>query len=176
MEEQMPIVSFGQSNPLIDGRQSERALMIQRGMMLHLEQTGHCALCEFPLSSGRRADILAMDRKGMFTIIEIKSSVEDYRSDSKWPEYRAFCDRFAFATHTHVPADIFPEQEGLFIADQYGAHPMRDLVEEKMAPAARKALTLRFARLAALRLERVSKFSLSAGLDIGDAARSGDSE
>jgi len=41
------------------------------------------SLAEFPLSSGRRADILALDRRGGFTIVEIKSGQADFRSDLK---------------------------------------------------------------------------------------------
>jgi len=160
----MPIVTIGRQNPMIDGRQSETALLVQRGISRFLEDAGMAVLSELSLANGRRADLVGMDRKGLVTIIEIKSSVEDFRVDQKWPEYKDFCDRFAFATAPEVPVEIFPESEGLFVADGFGAHVVRDPVEERMAPSTRKALTLRFARLAARRLDRVTRFSMAEGL------------
>ncbi len=157
----MPIVSIGHSNPLEDGRQSDRALMIQRGMSRHMEALGMVVLSEFSLSSGRRADLIGLDRKGCFVIVEIKSSIEDFRTDNKWPEYAAYCDRFWFATHAGVPAEIFPPDQGLYIADDYGAHVIRDALEDRLPAPTRKALTLRFARQAALRAGRVSEYALS---------------
>ncbi len=164
----MPVVKIAEQNPLIDGRQSESALSIQRGMIRHLEKLGHAVLAEFPLVTGRRADLLTLDRKGFFTLIEIKSSIEDFRVDKKWPEYLPYCDRFAFATSPDVPHEIFPEEEGLFIADGFGAHIFREANEVRIAPASRKALTLRFARLAAQRMERVSRFAQANGYQLPD--------
>jgi len=166
MGSKVPIIKIGKSNPLVDGRQSERAQQIQNGMMRYLYQRNMMALAEFPLVSGRRADLLAVDRKGMITIIEIKSSIEDFRVDNKWPEYKAHCDQFFFATHEQVPNNIFPQEEGLIIADNYGAELIRDAVEEKISAATRKALMLRFARLGANRLEKVTQYGLANGLDI----------
>lgn len=157
----MPLVNIGQSNPLEDGRQSDRALMIQRGMTRHLEALGMAVLSEFTLVHGRRADLIALDRKGCFTIVEIKSSIEDFKADSKWPEYADYCDRFFFATHCGVPQNIFPADQGLCVADDYEAHVIREAVEAKMSGPARRALTLRFARHAALRAGRVSDYALA---------------
>lgn len=161
----MPIISLGRSNPLVDGRQSERAMEIRNGMMRHLAKFNMSALAEISLSNGRRADLLAIDRKGIITIIEIKSSVEDFKVDQKWHEYKDFCDKFTFATHPEVPEDIFPISEGLIVADNFGAEIIRDANVEKIAPATRKAVTLRFARMAAHRLEKVTQYGLANGLD-----------
>lgn len=157
----MPVVQIGGDDPLHDGRQSELALSIQRGMVRHLEALGMAVLSEFPLANGRRADLIALDRKGRFLIVEIKSSIADFQVDRKWPEYAGFCDLFLFATGHHVPPGIFPETEGLYIADDYGAHALREPAETKLAPATRKALTLRFARLAARRAERIAQYTLA---------------
>lgn len=151
----MPILDFSQSSPLSDGRQSERALSIRRGVVRHFQDLGFAMIAELALASGRRADLIGMDRKGKFAIVEIKSSVEDFRVDQKWPEYLAHCDTYYFATHSGVPAEIFPSEEGLIIADNYGAEVVRPSQDYSMAGATRKALTLRFARAAADRLERV---------------------
>jgi len=148
----MPLVSPHKSSPLIDGRQSERAMLVRRGIQRLLSEMRLAAIAELPLASGRRADLIAITPKGEIWIVEIKSSIEDFRVDRKWPEYRAFCDRLFFATHAGVPLAIFPEDCGLFLSDGYGAHIVRDAPEHRLAPARRKALTLQFARAAADRL------------------------
>lgn len=157
----MPIVQIGEQNPLTDGRQSDKAQAIQCGMVRYFENIGYSVLAEFPLANGRRADLLALDRKGCFTIVEIKSSVEDFRADRKWEEYLQYCDYYLFATGPDVPSDIFPANEGLYVADPYGACVIREPVENKMTAPGRKALTLRFARLAARRAQSVSQYAVS---------------
>ena len=148
----MPIVSPLAVNPLADGRQSERAMVIRRGVQRLLAEMGARVLPELSLATGRRADLVALTRKGDIWIIEIKSSVEDFRVDRKWPEYRLFCDRFFFATHPEVPADIFPEECGFILSDGYGAEILRDAPEHRLTAPTRKALTLRMARTGAARL------------------------
>ena len=148
----MPIVSPLAVNPLADGRQSERAMVIRRGVQRLLAEMGARVLPELSLATRRRADLVALTRKGDIWIIEIKSSVEDFRVDRKWPEYRLFCDRFFFATHPEVPASIFPEECGFILSDGYGAEMLRDAPEHRVPPATRKALMLRVARAGAARL------------------------
>lgn len=148
----MPIVSPISTNPLLDGRQSERAMVIRRGVQRLLVQMGAHVLPELSLSSGRRADLVALTRKGDIWIIEIKSSVEDLRVDRKWPEYVLHADRFFFATHPEVPAHIFPEECGFILSDGYGAEIVREAPEHRLAAATRKALMLRIARAGASRL------------------------
>jgi hypothetical protein len=148
----MPLVSPLASNPLLDGRQSERAMIIRRGVQRMLLAMGAHVLPELSLASGRRADLVAMTRKGDIWIIEIKSSVEDFRTDRKWPSYRLHSDRFFFATHPHVPAEIFPEECGFILSDGYGAEILREAPEHRLPGATRKALMLRIARAGAARL------------------------
>jgi hypothetical protein len=85
--------------------------------------------------------------------VEIKSSVEDFRVDRKWPDYRLHCDRLFFATAEHVPLDIFPDDAGLILADGYGAALIREAPEHRLHASTRKSMTLAFARAAALRLQ-----------------------
>lgn len=148
----MPIITPQPLNPLVDGRQSERAMMVRRGVQRLFLQLGHAVLPELSLASGRRADLIALTRGGEFWIVEIKSSIEDFRTDRKWPDYRAHCDRLFFATHPDVPAEIFPEECGFILSDGYGAEILREAPEHKLAGATRKALVLRFARAGASRL------------------------
>jgi len=138
---------------LVDGRQSEQARLIQRGVGRLMVSLGFSVLYEMPLASGRRADLVALSASGDVWIVEIKSSIEDFRVDRKWPDYRLHCDRLFFASHAGVPAEIFPPDAGLIVADGYGAAVLREAPDHRLAPATRKALTLRFAHLAARRIQ-----------------------
>lgn len=148
----MPIVSPILKNPFMDGRQSDRAMLVRRGVQRLLTSMGAHVLPELSLATGRRADLVALTRSGDIWIIEIKSSVEDFRVDRKWPEYRLHSDRFFFATHPEVPAEIFPEECGFILSDGYGAEILREAPEHRMAAATRRAVTMRFARAGAARL------------------------
>src|ERR1035437_8399838 len=64
----------------IDGRQSETALAVGRGTARLLHAHGFCVVSELPLASGRRADLVALDAGGEIWIVEIKSSVADFRA------------------------------------------------------------------------------------------------
>ena len=139
--------------PRPDGRQSATALMIQRGVARLLRAANFAVLPEFTLASGRRADVVGLSDAGEIWIIEIKSSPEDFRSDSKWPEYRDWCDRLFFATAQDVPCEIFPPDTGLIVADAFGAEFHCEAPEHRLAAATRKSMLLLFARAAARRLQ-----------------------
>ncbi len=130
------------------------AALLARGACRALEQFGYVSLVEFPLANGRRADVLALGRKGEVIIIEVKSSVADYRADRKWPSYRDFADRLYFAVTKDFPAALIPEECGLIVADAFGAALLREGAIQPLNPGRRRALTLRFARIAAIRLRR----------------------
>ncbi|MCF6369078.1 MmcB family DNA repair protein [Rhizobium halophilum] len=148
----MAIVNVTDSNPLIDGRQSNRAMMVRRGLQVLLHEMRHASLPELVLPNGRRADLMTISEKGEVWIIEIKTSIEDFRVDRKWPDYRTYCDRLFFATHRDVPLEIFPQDCGLFLSDGYGAHLMREAPEHRLASATRKSVMLNFSRVGARRL------------------------
>jgi hypothetical protein len=137
----------------LDRRQSATALAVSRGTQRLLVTLGLSCIAELPLMSGRRADLVALGGDGEIWIVEIKSSVEDFRADQKWADYRMHCDRLFFATAEHVPLDIFPADAGLILADGYGAELVRDAPEHRLHPATRKSITLAFARAGARRLQ-----------------------
>lgn len=137
----------------VDGRQSETALAVARGTARLLHAHGFCVVSELPLPSGRRADLVALRSSGEIWIVEIKSSVADFRADQKWQDYRLHCDRLFFATAQDVPCDIFPADTGLIVADAFGAAFHGEAPEHKLAAATRKAMLLLVARAAALRLQ-----------------------
>ena len=127
---------------------------IARGVLRLLQQHDYMGVTEMTLANHRRADIAALGPKGDITIIEIKSCAEDFRSDQKWPEYKDFCDHFYFAVGHNFPRELIPGEVGLIVADGFGGAFLRQAPEEKIAAARRKAVTLRFARLAAQRLSQ----------------------
>jgi hypothetical protein len=129
---------------------------VRRGVGRSLRALGLACINELPLPNGRRADVVALSTGGDIWIVEIKSGIEDFRVDSKWPEYREFCDALFFAVAPDFPVDILPGDTGLILADRYGGEIVRQAPEQRLAPARRKSMTLRFARAAALTLQSVA--------------------
>jgi hypothetical protein len=140
----------------VDGRQSETALAVARGTARLLHAHGFSVVSELSLPSGRRADLVALDSGGAIWIVEIKSSVADFRADQKWQDYRAHCDRLYFATCLEVPCEIFPPDTGLIVADAFGAEFKCDAPEHRLPAATRKSMMLMFARAAAQRLQSLA--------------------
>ncbi len=135
-----------------DGRQSPAALDIARGTRRLLLAHGFACLPELSLANGRRADLIALSERGEVWIVEIKSSVEDFRVDSKWPEYREFCDRLWFAVNPQFPIGLLPDDTGHIVADRFGAEFLREAPTHPLAAARRKTLVTRMARVGAFRL------------------------
>ncbi len=142
---------------------------ITLGAMRVLHSLGISVLDEFPLGNGRRADIAGLDRSGRITIVEVKSSRADFRSDRKWPQYLDYCDRFFFAVDPEFPLSLLdepsslPDQTGIIVADQFGGEVLRQAPLRKVGPARRRGETLRFARLAADRLGRAPNAAAQSG-------------
>jgi hypothetical protein len=130
------------------------AALLARGVCRALDRLGYASLVEFPLANRRRADILALGPGGDLIIVEIKTSVADFRADQKWGLYRDFADRFYFAVPDTFPAALIPEDCGLIVADAFAASLIRDGAPNALAPGRRRAVTLRFALAAAARLRR----------------------
>src|SRR5688572_794008 len=158
----------------VDGRQSATALAVARGTSRLLLSLGFSCIAELALASGRRADLVAVGGDGEIWIVEIKSSIADFRADQKWMDYRLHCDRLFFATTTVVPCEIFPPDTGLIVADAFGATIMCEAPEHRLPAATRKSMLLRFGRAAALRLQALadSEWAVSGGL-IPPAKRGG---
>jgi hypothetical protein len=137
------------------GATSELARLLARGVCRALAEHGLATLTEFTLASGRRVDVIGLDRSGLVTIVEIKSSLEDFRSDRKWQEYLEFCDFFFFAVPEGFPRAVLPEDCGLMAADGFGAEILRESLDYGLNGARRKAQSLRFGLAAAERLSRL---------------------
>jgi len=135
---------------------------VTRGAARLLADLGYAPLAEVTLPNGRRADLMALGRRGELVIVEVKSGLEDYRVDRKWHEYLPYCDRFAFAVAPEFPREILPEEPGLIICDGFGGAVLREAPVVPLAGARRKALTIAFGRLAAMRAAGVVVTQLEA--------------
>ena len=124
-----------------------------RGVCRLLRALNVANVKELMLPNGRRADVVGLSPAGDFSIVEVKSSLEDFRVDSKWPEYRDFCDVFYFAVAPDFPRNILPADTGLILADRFGAEIVRPAPGHKLPAARRKVMTIRFARAAAFSLQ-----------------------
>ena len=151
-----PALRHSSPVPPADGRQSPIASGVRRGVRRLFAQLGHVSLPEFTLANGRRADLITLSPAGVLTIVEIKSSVADFRADRKWPHYEDFCDHFYFAVPETVPFHILPEDRGLIVADSFGAAILRQTAHHPLAGARRKAVTLPFGQAAASALHALA--------------------
>jgi hypothetical protein len=131
---------------------AEPAQALARGIARMFGEAGQSCLYEFTLRNGRRADVIALTPAGQFTIVEIKSSVADFRADQKWSDYLPFCDFFYFGVSESFPQDLIPETCGLIVADAYGGLILRDAAETPLNAARRRSLMLRYAQGASRRL------------------------
>ena len=156
---------------------AENSVAIRRAAARLCGQLGWVVLHEVPLPNGRRADILALLPDGRFACIEVKSGPRDFLADSKWPDYRDFCDALYFAVDEDFPRDLLPDDAGLMVACIGGgtcggpgalfAHDadlLREAPAHALKPARRRALTHRFATIAAGRLALLEDPAITASL------------
>ena len=127
-----------QTTALAPQRRPDVTLAICRGACRLMRQTGYTVLPELCLPDGRRADIFAVGPAGNLTIVEVKSSIEDWRVDEKWPDYLAWCDRFYVAVPVDFPQALIPQEAGLIVSDAYGGAILREPPCRPVAAARRK--------------------------------------
>jgi len=118
-------------------------------------ERGDACLREFTLKSGRRVDVIALARDGGITIVEVKSSRQDFLSDSKWPDYPEWADRFYFAVADDFPREMLPDPEtcGIIVTDGFDCFEAQPAPVFKLKAARRAHLTRRLAHVAMRRLE-----------------------
>jgi hypothetical protein len=133
----------------------EITLAVCRGACRLMRHTARSILLEVPLPDGRRADIFAVGPTGELTIVEVKSSIEDWKVDSKWPDYLDWCDLLYVAVPVDFPQALIPEDVGLIVADAYGGEILRHPPRRPVTAARRKSLLVDCARLASERLARL---------------------
>lgn len=152
----MPSLAFPRAGAEIAAACDPLAKGLTRGVCRMLTVLGQTPLCEFTLRTGRRVDVIALDSTGTITIVEVKTSVADFRTDHKWPEYLDYCDYFSFAVPADFPQKILPQECGVMVADNYGAAIASEPPRLALSPARRRSLVLRFAHSTAQRLHRLN--------------------
>jgi len=125
---------------------------VARGVSRLLMQDGFSPILEFTLANGRRLDVAALGGDGTVVGVEIKVAIADLKGDLKWPEYLDFCELFYFAIPPDFPDEHVPAGTGLIVADRYGGAIVRPSPVAQLHASRRKAVTLRFAKVAAERL------------------------
>ncbi|MEB8385741.1 MmcB family DNA repair protein [Rhodobacteraceae bacterium KMM 6894] len=127
--------------------------ILARGVCRHLMTYDFATIEEYVPERGRRVDVMALGPKGELWVVECKSSRADFMTDSKWQGYLTWADRFFWAVDAAFPIEILPEDTGLILADGYGGEIIRMGPEQRLAGARRSAVTRKFARDAARRLQ-----------------------
>ncbi|UTW58664.1 MmcB family DNA repair protein [Kordiimonas sp. SCSIO 12603] len=123
-----------------------------------LVELGYAPVREVVLKNNRRVDILGLNKRGGLVVVEVKSGLSDFRSDTKWQEYLDYCEEFYFAVDQHFPIGVFnestslPDITGIIIADAYGGEVLREAASRKVNAARAKKLIQQMARTAAMRL------------------------
>ncbi len=130
----------------------ERTAAIRRASARLCMAHGWSALHEVSLPNSRRADLLALTPDGRFVCIEVKSGDRDFLSDGKWPDYREYCDTLYFAVDADFAQALLPDDVGIIVAHDGLAEIIRPGAAHPLTGSRRRALLLRFARLAAVRL------------------------
>src|SRR5215469_3358779 len=125
---------------------------VARGVSRLLIQEGFSPILEFSLANGRRLDVAALGADGTVAGVEIKVALADLKTDCKWPDYLEFCELFYFAIPPDFPDEFVPPGTGLIVADRYGGAIVRPAPPAVLHASRRKAVTLRFAKVAAERL------------------------
>ena len=128
---------------------------IARGVCRLLRSHDFACLDEVVPAPGLRVDVMALGPRGEIWVVECKSTRADYASDRKWQGYLEWCDRFFWAVPPDFPAEILPvggaDGAGLILADDYAGEIVTMAADTPLAGARRKSMTLKFARMAALR-------------------------
>lgn len=125
---------------------------------------GVAVLDEFTLKTNRRVDLICLDDQQNITVIEIKSSDEDFLADRKWQEYLDWADRFFFAIPEHFTLSLLPDDDrcGIIITDGFSCHIQKHPVQAPLHASRRQHLLRRLAHVA---MDR--HFRLKSGLMSG---------
>lgn len=77
---------------------------LTKAAIMHMVRYGFAIHKEIGLSRGGtlRADLLCLNFKKKLVVMEVKSSLADVNTDSKWPKYLSLCDQLVFVMPEHV--------------------------------------------------------------------------
>lgn len=96
-----------------------------------------------------RADIIAISVAGHISIGEVKSSVADFKKDTKWPSYIKYADRFHFILNEKTYAkvhELIPKHVGIFVVTDDNKVECRQRCKQReMSPTFRMKILARLA-------------------------------
>jgi hypothetical protein len=115
----------------------------QRKLWLTASEVGLC-------KHGRlRADLIASNMGSYIVIVEVKSSVADFRTDKKWHKYAQFCNKFLFAMSVEVYDKVktsIPKGVGVFLVYPSGHVKIKNRAKHaEIDPAIRLNIMTRLA-------------------------------
>ena len=122
---------------------------------MFIRERNNGVLREFKLKVRRRVDLIAVSEKGDISIVEIKSSPQDFFSDKKWTEYIEWADKFYFGVGEDFPLKILPEAErsGVIITDGFDCHEVQPAPLKKLNGLRRNTLIREIAKVSMNRVE-----------------------
>lgn len=89
----------------------ERTKLLKRAALSYFLKKGYS--CHFELGCmpwGRRiCDMVGLNLKGDVVIVEVKQSIQDFKTDTKWESYLDHCNKFYFL----LPYDIYEKYKDL---------------------------------------------------------------
>ena len=116
-------------------------------------EQGDGVLREFKLRVKRRVDLITINDKGWITIIEIKSSLADFRNDKKWNEYIEWADQFYFGVAHNFPINILPKEHGIITTDGFDIYEVQPSPVQKLNGSRRNTLFRKLAKASMRRIE-----------------------
>src|SRR3546814_19375188 len=119
---------------------SNAAGLLARGLARFVAAHGLVSLPDFTLRCGRRADLFCLDAKCRITIVEIKSSIEDFRCDQQWPDYPHYCDLPYFPVPQSFPQPLLPPPQGLMVSHGHAVTVMPESAALALTGPARRPL------------------------------------
>ena len=102
----------------VKASRADTAAALKKAAAFYLFRNGFAVTFELGVMpwGSRRADVVANKVNGKIVILEVKSSLADFRTDKKWKSYLDYCDKFLFCTTEAVFAKIkdeLPDEAGV---------------------------------------------------------------
>lgn len=100
---------------------------LTKAAVMHMVRYGFAIHKEIGLSRGGtlRADLLCLNFKKKLVVMEVKSSLADLNTDSKWPKYLSLCDQLVFVMPEsvwHKLKDKPGRGAGVLVLDEKTGH------------------------------------------------------
>jgi hypothetical protein len=110
---------------------------LKRGAALYFANKCYAVASEVGLNKhgGLRADLLAVNMAADIVVVEVKSSVADFRQDRKWWNYIDYGNRLYFCISPAVYEKIFdliPKGIGILVVDEFGTAKVKQPAQRRV--------------------------------------------